>query len=137
MRHTHLLRNTCVPLVVETLNNVEGPKKWTIDDSESAHRTGPRNTEISGPATVKRRDKTDLITDLVYRDKLQQTGISGANDLTRHQTSIRTAARKEGKVMYFKRRKLSMGPLQTTPEVAATFGGHHVPTNELHSQHQQ
>ena len=40
--------DTCARAVVDVLNNVDGPKKWTTDDITRAHRLGEsRNSEPS------------------------------------------------------------------------------------------
>ena len=75
-----------------------------------------------------------LIRDRDFRDKLEKTGVRIANDLTRQQASVVAEARKEGKVAYFKKGKLTVGPKRPDPrtyaEVTAADDTRHVADSE-------
>jgi archaellum component FlaC len=110
--------DTCARLVADTLNSVEGPKRWTTDDIARAHRVGESRNGRPKPMIVKFnhwKDKMAVITDREYRDGLKEKGVAVANDLTRKQASMVAEARKEGKVAFFKRGKLTWSPDDPTP----------------------
>ena len=52
----------------------------------------------------------EIITDRCFRNNLAKRDVRVVNDLTQNQTSIVAEAKKEGKVAYFRKGKLVVGP---------------------------
>ena len=97
---------------MDILNSVDGPKKWTTDDIARAHRVGESRNGEPKPMIIKFsrwKDKMAVITDRRFRDNLAKRDVRVVNDLTRNQVSI-VAEEKEGKVAYFRRSTLVVGP---------------------------
>jgi hypothetical protein len=61
-----------------------------------------------------------VITNQTYRNELDKKGIRVASDLTKKQANMVAAARKEGKVAYFKRGKLIVGPKRDQMDIDAS-----------------
>jgi hypothetical protein len=107
--------------VVQALNCVAGPKQWSDKDIASAHRVGKKMDGDSRPMLVtftRWSDKMVVITNQAYRSDLNKKGIRVASDLTKKQASLVAAARREGKIAYFKGGKLVVGPKQNETPVA-------------------
>lgn len=105
--------DTCAGAVVDTLNSVKTYKTWTDDDIVRAHRVGQARPGEPKPMIVKFRqwrDKMTLIKDKDIRGQLEEKGVRLANDLTRIQAETVAQAKREGKVAYFVRGKLTIQP---------------------------
>ena len=56
------------------------------------------------------KDKMTVLSNRHFRDNLEDRGMKVANDLTRNQVAIVAAARRDGKVAFFKKGKLTVEP---------------------------
>ena len=56
------------------------------------------------------KDKMTVLFNRQFRDNLENRGTKVANDLTRNQAAIVAAARRDGKVAFFKKGKLTVEP---------------------------
>ena len=105
--------DTCAQAVTDVLNSVAGPKRWTTDDIVRAHRIGQSRDGQPKPMIVKFnrwKDKMTVLFNRQFRDNLENRGTKVANDLTRNQAAIVAAARRDGKVAFFKKSKLTVEP---------------------------
>ena len=105
--------NTSTQAVTDVLNSVAGPKRWTTDDIARAHRVGQSRDGQPKPMIVKFnrwKDKMTVLSNRQFRDNLENRGTKAANDLTRNQAAIVAAARRDGKVAFFKKGKLTVEP---------------------------
>ena len=90
--------------VVALLNKNVTTKHWREEDFLRAHRPGhTRNSsETPRPLIVRFMHHFDKLKVLRARDKLKETGIGVANDLTLHQRTELAKLRKQGKSAYYK-----------------------------------
>ncbi|KAK3764260.1 hypothetical protein RRG08_033342 [Elysia crispata] len=90
--------------VVALLNKNVTTKHWREEDFLRAHRPGhTRNSsETPRPLIVRFMHHFDKLKVLRARDKLKETGIGVANDLTLHQRTELAKLRKQGKSAYCK-----------------------------------
>ena len=110
--------DACARAVSDVLNSVEGPKRWTPDDIARAHRVGQSRNGEPKPMIVKFsrwKDKIAILRNRKYRDDLEKNGVRVANDLTKNQARVVAEAKKEGKVAYFRKGKLMVGPKRPDP----------------------
>ena len=118
--------DTCAKAVTDILNSADGPKQWTTDDIARAHRVGQSLNGKPKPMIVKFnrwKDKMAILSDRKFRDSLERRGVKVVSDLTRQQAEVVAAAKRDGKVAFFKRGKLTVEPRRPDPrsyaEVAA------------------
>ena len=99
--------------MTDVLNSVAGPKRWTTDDIARAYRIGQSRDGQPKPMIVKFnrwKDKMTVLSNRQFRDNLENRGTKVANDLTRNQAAIVAAARRDGKMAFFKKGKLKVEP---------------------------
>ena len=114
--------DACARAVSDVLNCVEGPRRWTPDDIARAHRIGQSRDGQPKPMIVKFcrwKDKMAILTNRKYRDGLERRGVRVVNDLTKRRASVVAEAKKEGKVAYFRKGKLTVGPKRPDPRTYA------------------
>ena len=110
--------DACARAVVDVLNSVDGPKKFTIDDHARAHRIGESRKGEPKSMIIKFsrcKDKMAIITDRRFRDNLAKREVRVVNDLTRTQAGS-VAETKEAKVAYFRKRQAGSGTKTTRSE---------------------
>ena len=103
----------CTTAVCNALNNVDINKTWSSQDIVRAHRIGRARQGEHRPMIVKFRlwkDKMSILRDKDLRVRLEKGGVRVANDLTVRQASQVAMARREGKVAYFVKGRLTVGP---------------------------
>ena len=66
-----------------------------------------------------------ILTNRKYREDLERRGVRVVNDLTRRQASVVAEAKKEGKVAYFRKGKLTVGPKRPDPRTYADVAAAH------------
>ena len=103
----------CARIVTDILNSVDGPKQWTPDDIARAHRVG--QSKDGKPRTMivkfsRWKDKMTVLRDKVFRGRLENRGVRLVNDLTKRQLDMVAAAKREGKVAFFKNGRMTIGP---------------------------
>ena len=90
--------------IVALLNKNVTTKHWREEDFLRAHRLGHRrnSSETPRPLIVRFMHHFDKLKVLRARDKLKETGIGVANDLTLHQRTELAKLRKQGKSACYK-----------------------------------
>ncbi|KAK3762033.1 hypothetical protein RRG08_059646 [Elysia crispata] len=94
--------------VVALLNRTVTTKHWREEDFLRAHKLGRihNSSETPRPLIVRFMHHFDKLKVLRARDKLKETGIGVAYDLTLHQRTELAKLRKQGKSAYNKNRTL-------------------------------